>query len=80
MNTSVLQPDRPDADDLRAHVYQRRCVVRVSRRSSFRKHIPRQQKDEWDRQMEDDVEAGKLDDLAKKVKKRYREGKATRIA
>lgn len=75
MTTTVLNPDREDReqtiDEIRRGTIH---IVRVSG-SSVRTRIA--QRDEWDKQIEEDAKAGKLDEIARQVKENYEEGRTT---
>jgi hypothetical protein len=73
--TTVLEPDREDRDRLSHYIRRGAVTVLHVSGSSVHKRFPaRRKKDEWDKQIEEDLEAGKLDELIREARRDHREG------
>lgn len=65
---SVLEDDRPEDAERLSDSYR---VEEIDRGSS----TPVTRKDAWDRQIEEDLEDGKLDDLVEEAREDHRKGR-----
>lgn len=71
MTPSVLAPNREDRERTKGEI--RRGNVHVVRVSSSTVRTRIAKRDEWDKQIEEDAKAGKLDDLVQEARRDHRE-------
>lgn len=65
---SILKDDRPEDAESLSDAYR---VEEIDRTAS----APVTRKDAWDRQIEEDAKAGRLDEIAREVKEDYENGR-----
>jgi hypothetical protein len=76
MSGTALQPNRQDWERTREKIRQGTVQVTLVSTSSSRTYYPpRHEKDEWDKQIEEDLKTGKLDDLIQEARRDHRDGK-----